>query len=215
MAEFATQRKTMVDNQIRTVDVTDRAVIDAFGSIGREAFVPAGLAALAYVDRSIEVAPGRFLIEPAQLARMIQLAAPVPGEKALVVGGATGYTAAIVAQLTGSATLLECDAGLAAAARTALAATPAVTVVEGPLTAGWAAAAPYDLVIFDGAFDDLPEAVIAQVAEGGRIVGVRGTGPSSSVVVVTKAGGTVSIRPAFYLPAAMLPGFARAREFAL
>lgn len=214
MADFAMQRKTMVDNQIRTVDVTDHAVLDAFGTVGREAFVPAALRSIAYVDRPVPVAPGRSLLQPGPFAKLVQLAAPQPGEKVLIIGGATGYSAAIVAALSGSAVLLEENADLAAQAETALAGLP-VTIVRGPLAAGAAAQGPYDLILFDGSIEVLPEALFDQLVEGGRIVAVEGAGQSGRAVVSLKSAGGVSTRTAFNLPAPALPGFARAKAFAL
>ena len=193
MADFAIQRKTMVDNQIRTMDVQDLAVIDAFSTVAREAFVPAATAAFAYIDRPTDLGGGRALMQPGPLARLMQLALPLPGEKVLVVGGATGYTAALIADIGAEVVSLEEDAGLAATARTALAGTT-VTVAEGPLTAGWDAAAPYDLVFFDGAIEVLPEAIAAQVAEGGRIVAIEGAGLSARAVVRVKSSGRLSPR---------------------
>ncbi len=214
MSVFADQRKTMVDNQIRTVDVTDHAVIDAFSTVGREAFVPAELEALAYIDRPVQVAPGRFVMQPAPLAKVIQLAAPQPGEKVLIVGGNTGYSAAIVAELGASVVMLEENADLAAKAETALAGRD-VAVVRGALTAGCAAEGPYDLVLFDGSVEVVPDAFLAQVAEGGRVVAVEGSGQTGRATVTVKSSGTVSSRFVFNVPAMPLPGFARVREFAL
>ena len=212
MADFAIQRKTMVDNQIRTVDVTDHAVLDAFGSVGREAFVPAARGTLAYIDQHVEVAPGRFLMQPAPLARLIQLAAPQAGEKVLIIGGNSGYSAAIVAALGATVVVVEENADLAAKAEAALS---GVKVVRGPLAAGAAGDAPYDLVLFDGSVEVVPEALLAQVGEGGRLVAIVGAGQTGRATVTVKSSGTVSNRFAFNLPAMPLPGFARAREFAL
>ena len=215
MADFAIQRKTMVDNQIRTVDVTDHAVLDAFSAVGREAFVPAARQTLAYIDQHVQVAPGRFLMQPAPLARLIQLAAPQPGEKVLIVGGNTGYSAAVVAALDASVVMVEEDADLAAKAEAALAGTAGVKVVRGALAGGCAAEGPYDLIVFDGSVEVMPESFVAQVAEGGRLVAIEGTGQTGRAIVRVKSSGTVSSRFAFNLPAMPLPGFAKAREFAL
>jgi len=213
MADFAIQRKTMVDNQIRTVDVTDHAVIDAFSAVGREAFVPAARRDLAYIDQHVLVAPGRHLMQPAPLARLIQLAAPVAGEKVLIVGGNTGYSAAIVAALDATVVMLEENADLAAAAEAVLA---GVKVVRGPLAAGCPAEAPFDLIVFDGSVEVVPAVFVSQLAEGGRIVAIEGpAGQTGRAVVTVKSSGTVSSRFAFNLPAMPLPGFAKAREFAL
>ena len=214
MADYATQRKTMVDNQIRTMDVQDHAVIGAFGTVAREAFVPDAVKAFAYIDRPVDLGNGRALAQPGPLARILQLALPVAGEKVLVVGGASGYTAALLNEIGCKVVSLEADAGLVAIARKALAGTD-VEVVEGPLAAGWAAGAPYDLVFFDGAVEVMPDGFEAQVGEGGRIVTVEGSGLSAKAVVSVKAAGRLSSRAAFNAPAPMLPGFARKAEFAL
>jgi protein-L-isoaspartate(D-aspartate) O-methyltransferase len=214
MSDFASQRKTMVDNQIRTVDVTDHAVIDAFLAVGREAFVPAEMRSLAYIDRHVRVAPGRFVMQPAPLARLIQLTAPQPGEKVLIVGGNTGYLAAIVAELGASVVMVEENGDLAAAAETAVAGRD-VAVVRGALAAGCVAKGPYDLVLFDGSVETVPDTFLAQVAEGGRIAAIEGAGQTGRATVTVKSSGTVSSRFAFNLPAMPLPGFARAKEFAL
>jgi len=214
MADFASQRKTMVDNQIRTVDVTDHAVIDAFSTVGREAFVPAARESLAYIDQHVAVAPGRFVMQPAPLARLIQLAAPQAGEKVLLVGGTTGYAAAIVAELGASVVMVEENAELAAAAETALAGRD-VAVVRGKLADGCAAKAPYDLIVFDGSIEVLPDGFLAQLGEAGRIVAIEGSGQTGRAMVTVKSSGTVSSRFAFNLPAMPLPGVAAAREFAL
>lgn len=214
MADFAIQRKTMVDNQIRTVDVTDHAVIAAFSTVGREAFVPAARRDLAYIDQHVAVAPGRFLMQPAPLARLIQLAAPQAGEKVLIVGGNTGYSAAVVAALGATVVMLEENADLAAAAETALAGT-GVQVVRGPLTAGTTVGGPYDLIVFDGSVEVVPDAFAASLVEGGRIVAIEGTGQTGRATVTVKSSGRVSSRFAFNLPARPLPGFARVRAFAL
>lgn len=215
MADYAIQRKTMVDNQIRTVDVTDHAVIDAFGTVGREAFVPEARGSLAYIDQHVEVAPGRWLMQPAPLARLIQLALPQAGEKVLIVGVNTGYSAAIVAELGATVVALEENADLAARAEAALAGRAGVKLVRGPLAAGVPAEAPYDLILFDGSIEVVPEAILAQLAEGGRLVAIEGTGQTGRAQVTVKLSGRTSTRFHFNLPARPLPGFAKAREFAL
>lgn len=215
MADFAIQRRTMVDNQIRTVDVTDHGVLAAFLTVGRETFVPAALQDLAYLDRPVEFAGGRRMMQPAQFAKLVQLAAPQAGEKVLIVGGTTGYTAAIVAELGATVVMVEEDAALAAAATAKFAGNDAVTVVTGPLAAGAPAAAPYDLVLFDGAVEVVPDAILAQVAEGGRLVYVEGEGNSAQATVAVRSSGRVSARAVFNLPGHLLPGFARPAVFAL
>lgn len=215
MADFAIQRRTMVDNQIRTVDVTDHGVIAAFLTVGREAFVPVAMQNLAYIDRPIELGDGRSVTQPAPLAKLIQLAAPRAGEKVLIVGGNTGYAAAIVAEMGATVTMLEQDPALCATARTALSSVASVTVVEGPLSTGWPAGAPYDLVILDGAVEEIPAGLTEQLVEGGRMVFIEGAGLSARATVAVRSSGQVSSRTVFNLPGRLLPGFTRPAVFAL
>ncbi|TBW37979.1 protein-L-isoaspartate O-methyltransferase [Siculibacillus lacustris] len=214
MADFAGQRKTMVDNQIRTVDVTDPAVLDAFGTVPREIFVPAALRDFAYVDRPIAVAAGRFVPQPAPFAKLVQLAAPRAEERVLLIGGTTGWPAAILAALCGHLTMVESDPTLAATATANLAGT-AVSIVVGPLAAGAPAAGPFDLILVDGAVDAIPDALVDQLVVGGRIVAVVGDGLSAQATLIAKSAIGASQRTAFNLPALPLAEFRRPKVFAL
>jgi protein-L-isoaspartate(D-aspartate) O-methyltransferase len=216
MADFARQRKTMVDNQIRTVDVTDPIVIDAFGRVPRELFVPAGDRDFAYVDRPIAVAPGRVVPQPAPLARLIQLARPGIDDAVLLIGGATGYAAAILAELAARVVMVESDAALAATATELLAERGNVEVVVGPLAAGAPAEGPFDVIVVDGAVEETPLALLDQAKVGGRlvaVVGQKGLSAQATVVVKTETG--VSSRLAFNLPALPLAEFVKPKAFAL
>ncbi len=220
MVDFATARTTMVDCQVRTVDVTDYDVLDAFAAVPREAFVPEALKPLAYIDEDLLVsapgAPARYMMEPGPLARLVQLADILPGETVLDLGPATGYSSAILARLAARVTAVEPDAALAETARTTLAGLGVgnVTVVTGPLAAGHAAGAPYDVIIVEGAVEFIPEALEKQLAEGGRIVAVVGAnGLAAKATVFTRSGGVVSGRPVFNTHVRMLPEFVRPRAF--
>ena len=179
--DFETARQMMVDSQIRPNRVSDPRILTAMRTLPRERFLPAGLAHLAYVDEDVSLPGGRALMEPMVLARLLTLAAPVGGESALVVGAGTGYGAAVLSRCGVRVTALEEDAGLRAIATTAMqVAGVAVTLVDGPLAAGWPGGAPYDLVLIEGAVREIPPAIAAQVKpEGGRLVTVlftEGTG---------------------------------------
>lgn len=216
MADFARQRKTMVDNQIRTVDVTDPGVIDVFGRVPRETFVPAADRDFAYVDRPVAVAPGRVVPQPAPLARLVQLAAPKPSDAVLLIGGTTGYAAAILSELAGRVVMVESDAGLAASAVAALAGRTNVEVVVGPLPAGAAEKGPFDLIVVDGAVEEIPAGLVDQSKVGGRIVAVVGPqGLSAQATVILRTATGTSSRLAFNLPAVPLGEFARPKTFAL
>lgn len=220
MVDFTKARATMVDCQIRTVDVTDYDVLDAFLAVPREAFVPAALQPLAYIDEDLLVsaagAPPRFVMEPGPLARLVQLAEILPTDKVLDLGTASGYSAAILSRLAASVVAVEPDAALAETAHANLAGLGIgnVTVVAAPLAAGHAAAAPYDVIIVEGAIELLPDAIAAQLAEGGRIVAVVGAnGLAAKATIYTRSGGSVSGRPVFNTHVRPLPEFARPKSF--
>jgi protein-L-isoaspartate(D-aspartate) O-methyltransferase len=207
--DLAALRQTMLDSQLKTVGVIDAAVLGAMGSVPREAFVPPALAGLAYADAALEVAPGRFLLEPMALSLLLQNARLQPGERVLVIGAATGYSAAVVAAMGAHVTALESDKLLAKSARDA-----GINVVEGPLPAGWPKAAPYDVLLFEGAIESLPPALAAQLAPGGRaaaVVRVNGVGHGHAGPVV---GDRIAGRAFLEIAAKPLPGFRRAAAFA-
>ncbi|WP_353217644.1 protein-L-isoaspartate O-methyltransferase [Sandarakinorhabdus sp.] len=210
MTSPAILRQTMVDTQLKTVGVTDAAVLAAFAHVPREAFLPAKLAGLAYADAAHEVARGRHLLAPLALALLLQHAQVQPGQRVLVVGSATGYSAAILSHMGAQVTALESDAGLAAIALAAV-----VTSVIGPLTAGWPSAAPYDLILFEGSIETVPSAIAAQLAAAGRIAAVvRQAGVGRGYAGALTATGNLAGLPFIEMAAPPLPGFARASEFA-
>ncbi|MFZ4382766.1 MAG: protein-L-isoaspartate O-methyltransferase family protein [Sandarakinorhabdus sp.] len=204
------QRQTMVDTQLKTVAVTDAAVLAAFAETLREPFLPASLAELAYADAAHEVARGRHLLAPLALALLLQHAAVQPGQRVLVVGSASGYSAAILARLGATVTALESDAGLIA-----MAAAAGVATMAGPLMEGWAAAAPYDLILFEGSIETVPPGIAAQLAPGGCIAAVlRQAGVGRGYVGGWTPDGEPAGLPFIEMAAPPLPGFARAAAFA-
>jgi protein-L-isoaspartate(D-aspartate) O-methyltransferase len=231
MVDFRAVRRAMVDGQVRTNDVTNLALIDAMLDIPREAFVPEHLWALAYLDRDIELQAGngaaRYLLKPVVTARLIQAADIGTTDRVLVVGSATGYSAAVTSRLAGAVVALEEDAALAEAAQNTLRRLGFVTVtpVIGPLVAGWHAAAPFDAIVVEGGVEAMPDALFAQLSEGGRLVAVmyggagNGQGEGTAQGRVGKATlfrsvrGEVGGRPLFDCTAPLLPGFKKAPAF--
>lgn len=215
MFDAANARRLMVEGQVRTADVTDGDLLEAMLALPRERFLPPALAPLAYLDGDIEVAKGRALLRPMVLAKLIQAARVRQGDRVLDVGCATGYSAALLARLAGTVTALEEDAELARQAKDSLAAIGAgnVEVVVGPLTAGWAAGEPYDVILLDGAAEILPEALSRQLKPDGRVVGVHGSAPAAKATIYYLAEGRLVGRPIFDAAARLLPGFAAPPTF--
>jgi protein-L-isoaspartate(D-aspartate) O-methyltransferase len=215
--DLATLRTRMVDNQLRTTDVTNHAVLSAFLSVARELFVPAAKQELAYVDTDIELGGGRFVMEPSPLARMIQLADIKSSDRVLIVGAGTGYGAAIVARLSKSVVALEDNAELAAAAAATLDASGEanVEVVTGPLPGGAPSKAPFEVVIIEGAVDAVPPALLGQLAEGGRLIAVEGVNLTGVARVYLRSGAAVSARRAFNLAVKPLAAFKAEPAFSL
>ncbi|MEQ1714891.1 MAG: protein-L-isoaspartate O-methyltransferase [Hyphomicrobium sp.] len=215
MADSALQRKNMVESQVRPSDVTDRRITAAMQQIARERFVPQGSETLAYMDEALAVGQNRAMMAPRTFARLLQLASVESTDTVLDVGCLTGYSAAIVSGMAKSVVALESDTQMAAAARRNLADLKVgnVEVVSGELAAGYAAKAPYEVILLEGAIDDVPEALLAQLAQNGRLVAIETKGRLGSAIVVTKSALAASKRTAFEASAPRLPGFAQPAGF--
>jgi len=215
MPDYAALRATMVEGQVRANDVTDARVQMALRAVPRERFVPAAKRTVAYMDGSIEVARGRFLIDPRSFAKMIQLAEIGPDDVVLDVGCATGYSSAVLARLATTVVALEQDADLARAAGETLIAVGVdnVAVVQGPLAAGLPAQAPFDVIFLNGAVEAPPHALLSQLKEGGRLVAAVREGAASRAHLYLARGGTVGDRVAFDAQLPVLPGFQKSAGF--
>lgn len=217
MIDFAAQRVKMVDNQVRTTDVTAYSVLSAFLTVPRENFVPDGARALAYVDTSIELklngSTGRFLPDASPLAKLLQLAAVSKEDHVLEIGAGTGYISALLSLLAGSVVALESDTALAEAARANLAGQTNVKLVTGDLEKGAPSEGPFDVIFFDGAVEIVPEGLFGQLKDGGRLVAVVGYGNASRAHLFVKERGVVSATPGFNTAIKALPGFRKAVEF--
>jgi protein-L-isoaspartate(D-aspartate) O-methyltransferase len=188
--DYAVARDNMVDSQVRPNKVTDPRVLDAMRLLPREQFVPPSLAALAYIDEDIPLGAGRVLTEPMVIARLVQLARGRPGERALVIGAGTGYGAALMAACGCDVTALEEDKALIAIALRVLPRlAPAVRVVEGKLAAGLVRAVGWDIVLIEGAVEEIPPALAGQIAPGGRLVTVlAGSGGGGRAILAEPTG---------------------------
>jgi protein-L-isoaspartate(D-aspartate) O-methyltransferase len=206
--DHSAARAAMVDSQLRPQGVSDPAVLLAMATVPREQFLPDHSRPLAYVDRAVAIGPGRFLAAPAVLGQLLTQMAPGRGQRALVVGAGTGYSAALLAAVGLEVVAVESAPELAGKAREL-----GIALIEGPLEAGHREGAPYDQILIDGAVELIPDAIIAQLADGGRLGTALVERGVTRLIVGRKSGdafGYLSIGDAG-VPA--LPGFTRAKAF--
>lgn len=212
MTDFAALRRNMVDSQVAPNDVTDRRLLHAMAEVPREAFVGEAQKPVAYIDEAIKLGGGRVLLPPMTTARMLQLARIEPGDTVLEIGCGTGYASAVMARLAGTVVALESDPALVVRARAALAGNK-VKVVQGPLEAGHAAGAPYDVIILSGSVPEVPEGLAAQLSLSGRLVAIVGESPPARITVFTRTGNKLSGLAFYDAAICPLPGFERAPAF--
>jgi protein-L-isoaspartate(D-aspartate) O-methyltransferase len=222
MIDFAAARRMMVDCQVRTSDVTDRPLIAAMQELPRERFLPEANAALAYLDLDVPVTDPqagsvtRRLLKPLVLAKLLQAAEVRSSDHVLDVGCTTGYATAILARLARSVVALEEDSSLVRLAKENLGTVGAVNVavVSGALVDGWPPAAPYDVILLNGATEVPPAVLCRQLKDGGRLVGVVGGAPATKAMLYRAVGSDVSGWPIFDAAAPLLPGFEQPAAFA-
>jgi protein-L-isoaspartate(D-aspartate) O-methyltransferase len=217
MTDLAQARRAMVDNQIRTFDVTDRAVLAAFDAVPRHLFVPAAEKAAAYSDKRIGLGGGRSMLPPLILARLVQALQPQPGERALDLFGGLGYSSAILAAIGLEVTFGEPEASLATEAKAALA-NAGVAVTVGSVGVGdgtvTGLTGSFDLILVNGASEREPSGLFPLLNEGGRLGIILRRGAAAQAHIYLKANGVVSPRMAFDAQAPVLPGFALVPGFA-
>jgi protein-L-isoaspartate(D-aspartate) O-methyltransferase len=215
MIDYAAIRANMVENQLRPNRIDDPAVLEAMAAVPRELFVPEALRDCAYGDEDLALGGGRFLIEPLALAKLLQAAAPKPLDVVLTAGDTTGYVAAALARMVGSVFwLLPPDIPPEPAASTLEAlACGNVVLRQGPPEAGLPDRAPFDLVLLAGAVPALPQPLLDQLGENGRLVGVVEHGRSGKVTVARKVHGAVGRVTPFDAHVHRLPGMAAEPAF--
>jgi len=210
--EFDRLRRVMVSNQLRPSLVTNVAVLSAMDLIAREKFVGEGQGALAYRDTIVQLGDGRGLNPPIATGRLMDAADPRPGERVLVIGAATGYVAALYAEIGCVVTALD-EAAPLDRARANLAGIAGITLVEGELAAGAPDGAPYDIVHIDGAVEHVPEAIVGQLVEDGRLVTAILERGVSRLAIGRRAGTSAGLRMFADVETLPLPGFAPAPAF--
>ena len=212
--DFTSMRRLMVSNQLRPSAVIDLGVLAAMEAVPRERFVPDGQVGVAYRDNLVTLGAGRALSPPLAIALLLQAAEVRRGQHALVVGAATGYVPALLAAMGLSVVALEEDTALLARARLALAGSEAIEIVEGPLAAGWAAGAPYDLIFVDGAVAHIPDTLVEQVRPLGVLVAGLTDRSLTRLVEGRRVSGGFNVASVADVEMAPLPGFAPAPAFA-
>ena len=217
MTEFATRRVTMVDTQVRPSDVTKFPIIDAMLTVPRETYVPRDKREAAYVGENLDIGGGRVVLEPRTLAKLLDALDIQPTEMVLDLGCGLGYSAAVIARQADAVVAVEEDAGLAAEAQRVLSneGVDNAAVIAGPLAAGAAKHAPYDVITLQGGVETVPDAVLAQLKEGGRIGAVFMDGAVGTAKVGYKIDGAMSWRSLFNAAAPVLSGFRKERGFTL
>ena len=215
MADYATRRRMMVDTQVRPSDVTKFPIISAMLAVPREAFVPASQREAAYVGESLAVAPSRVLLEPRTFAKMLDAANVDPGDVVLDIACGLGYSTAVLARMAEFVVGLEEDETRAEEAQAILSdqGVDNAAVMAGPLTEGSAKSGPYDIIMIEGAIERLPEAIEAQLKEGGRVVALFAEGALGVARVGHKIDGRLSWRDSFNAGAPVLPGFGKEAAF--
>ena len=220
--DTATQRKNMVESQVRPSDVTDRRIIRAMLDLPREQFVPERFRALAYMDGPVPLTSTesagarRVLLSARVLAKLVQAAEIASNAVVLDIGAGTGYGAALLARLAESVVALETDAELLAAARATLSrlGVSNAAVIEGPLAEGWPNEGPYDAILVEGAVEDVAPELLDQLKDGGRLVAIVRNGAAGRATVWRRDGGAFGETSIFDASADLLPGFERPRAFA-
>ena len=203
---YSSMRTAMVESQLRTSDVDDQRVIAVMARVPREEFVPAERRAMTYIDRPIPLSGGRALNAPLVVGRLLKEARGEAGDKVLLIGAATGYSAALLAELGAQVTAVEEEGG-------ADIAVPGVTLVRGPLAAGAPDGAPYDVLFIDGAVEDVPTALVQQLADGARVVTGRVDRGVTRLCAGRVIGGALGLNSLTDIEMVALPGFGAVKAF--
>jgi len=214
----ATARRNMVENQVRTNKVTNVALIEALEELPRENFVPEALTGIAYVDEALPLGEGRFLLEPMVLALLLQHANIKSSDIVMEIAPGTGYSTAVLSKLANTVVAVESDESLAQVATDNLVelGIDNAAIMSGTLEDGYKKQAPYNVIIVSGSVEEIPDALISQLADGGRLMAIVGSSRTPGKgTMVQKFGNSVTLTEVFEAGSPALPGFEKRREFAL
>jgi protein-L-isoaspartate(D-aspartate) O-methyltransferase len=172
MTDFAAEREAMVEQQLKRRGITERAILDAFLEVPREAFVSPEYAHLAHGDHPLPIEAGQTISQPYIVGLMIQAAGIAPGDKVLEVGAGSGYAAAVIGRIAAKVIAIERQHDLVEVARERLARLgyDNVTIFEGDGTKGCAEEAPFDAILAAASGSHVPKPLLDQLADGGCIV---------------------------------------------
>lgn len=217
MSAYSARRVMMVDTQVRPQDVTKFPIIEAMLAVPREVYVPADKREAAYVGENISLGGDRVMLEARTLAKMLDALDIQPGDVVLDLGCGLGYSSAVIARMADAVVAVEENEALAAEAQRVLASEGVdnVAVVAGPLAEGCAKGGPFDAIMLQGGVQEIPQALIAQLKDGGRIAALFMDGPLGAVKIGHKTGSKMVWRFAFNAAAPVISGFAARHEFAL
>jgi protein-L-isoaspartate(D-aspartate) O-methyltransferase len=211
--DFPQSRRFMVDSQLRTSGINQAWILAAMGKVPRELFVPTAMRAVAYMDRSIAISASRKLNPAVATGGMLSAADINDNDRILLIGAGTGYVATLLASRAAHIVAVEEDAELFAQASAQLSGLDNINLIKGPLTAGAADHGPFSLIVIDGAIADLPQTLVDQLSETGRVVTGLTDGANSRLAIGYRRGGTVALKSFADTEIAALPGFTRKAEF--
>ena len=217
MSDYAARRTMMVDTQVRPSDVTKFPVIAAMLEVPRESYLPRGRREEAYVSNNVALTEGRVMLEPRTFAKLLDALDIEPNELILDIGCGLGYSTAIIAKLGQAVVAIEQDDDMATEAETMLleSGVDNAAVVKAELNQGMAKHGPYDVIMLQGGVEQVPETILDQLKEGGRIGAIFMENALGVVRVGYKVDGKMNWRFSFNASAPVLPGYAHPQEFKL